>query len=84
MQFAITAQYAMAGDDDGYRVGGVGAPHGPHRFGFADLGSHIGIAEVFAIGNSVDGPQRRLLEGRHHRPVEGQVKLAALLVEVFG
>ena len=79
---AAGAQHAVAGDDDRDRVGAAGGAGGAHRSLVAGAGGDLRVAAGLAVGDAVDRPQRPAAEVLAQPPVERQVELGQLALEV--
>jgi len=73
-EFAVAADDAMAGDDDGDGIGSIGEADGARGFGIADAAGEFAVGDGLAVGNVAEQLPDFLLKGRalgSEREVEG-------------
>ncbi len=81
-QTAVAADDAVAGDDDGDRVGGIGGGYGADGLGVADAAGQFGVGDGGAVGDFQQLRPDRTLEGRS-REANFQVERLAAAREVL-
>ena len=79
---AAAAQHAVAGDDERDRVGAAGGAGGADRALVAGAARHLGVAAGLAVGDAGDRPQHPRRKPSLRLPVERQVELGQLALEV--
>lgn len=83
MEFAIRAEHAVTGDNDGHGIHGVCGSHGTISMWMVNFFGNINIGASLAIRDSKNSLQRLTLERGEGSPVDGDGEGGAFAVQVF-
>src|SRR5574341_497735 len=83
VQAPIAADHAMTREDDRNRIRTEGAPHRARSARLADFTRDPGVCARLAKRNLADGLQHGALKRSHRRPIEWQLKRAAMSLRVL-
>src|SRR5690606_8707246 len=83
MQAAIRPEHAVTGDDEGHGVGGDGSTDCPRTARLAQLPGNVAIGARLSVGDGPDEAQDARLERRKRGPVDLDVEVAPLALEIF-